>query len=95
MGAASFIVSGKGTTAQEAFDLLVKDARHEYGHRGYTGTIAEKNSFIMLEYPDANNQTLSVTDVLNNHPKIQDKWGPAGCIECGNGEFLFFGWASE
>jgi len=33
----------KGKTAQEAFDAAVAQARHEYGHGGYTGTIAEKS----------------------------------------------------
>ena len=98
MGAASFIISGKGTTAQEAFDLLVKSAQHERGHGGYTGTIAEKDSFIMLEYPEHGSEKflrLSVSELLKELPEIRDKWGPAGCIDCGNGEFLFFGWASE
>lgn len=27
--------------------------------------------------------------------RIHDKWGPAGCIDIGAGEFLFFGWASS
>lgn len=27
--------------------------------------------------------------------RIRDKWGPAGCIDIGDGEFLFFGRASS
>ena len=28
-----------------------------------------------------------------NDSRIDDKWGPAGCIKVGKGQFLFFGWA--
>ncbi|WP_165848748.1 hypothetical protein [Mesorhizobium delmotii] len=27
-------------------------------------------------------------------PRIDDKWGPAGCLDLGGGEYYFFGWAS-
>jgi hypothetical protein len=27
--------------------------------------------------------------------KVDDKWGPAGCIDMQDGTFLFFGWASS
>ena len=45
MGAESFLNIGKGKTAQLAFEKLVEKAQWDYGHRGYTGTIAEKGSF--------------------------------------------------
>ena len=95
MGSCSFIRSSKGSTAKEAFDLAVKEDTIAYGNSGYTGSIAEKTTFIMLEYPVDTDHTLSISDALQNHPQIQDKWGPAACIDCGNGEYLFFGWASE
>ncbi len=46
MGAADFSNVGRGKTPDEAFDYLVTEARYEHGHGGYTGTIAEKHSFI-------------------------------------------------
>ncbi len=45
MGAESYLNIGKGGTAQLAFKKLVEQAQWEYGHRGYTGTIAEKGEF--------------------------------------------------
>lgn len=46
MGACEFEDIGFGRTAQEAFADAVRQARYEYGHGGYTGTIAEKSSFV-------------------------------------------------
>jgi hypothetical protein len=28
-------------------------------------------------------------------PRVDDKWGDAGCIHVKDDEYLFFGWASE
>jgi hypothetical protein len=47
MGASTFITTAKGTTAQEAFDAAREEARYEHGHGGYTGTIAEKRTYVM------------------------------------------------
>lgn len=33
--------------------------------------------------------------VFDGDPRIDDKWGDAGCIDLGDGWFLFFGWASS
>lgn len=53
MGASTFsdsVAKGRGTrTAQEAFRALQDDARHEYGHNGYTGTIAECDGFRIMD----------------------------------------------
>ncbi len=76
MGGQSFFVIGKGATAKAAFDELVEDARHEYGHGGYTGTIAEKNRFVMAEVPvsefdldvyDAENALLNLCLASDDH----------------------------
>jgi hypothetical protein len=45
MGATTFTDAQVGTTADEAFRAAVRGAQYEYGHGGYTGTIAEKSSF--------------------------------------------------
>lgn len=100
MGGTTFMTTAKGKNAQEAFTNARADALHEYGHGGYTGSIAEKQSFTMIqlpdmgpEGPDAGGYAWSLID--KKDPRVDDKWGPAGCIDLGNGEFLFFGWASE
>lgn len=51
MGASSFFVIVEGKTAKQAFDRAVRDAQHEHGHGGYSGTIAEKHSFVQLPVP--------------------------------------------
>ncbi len=48
MGAEEFFTVEFGRTPEEAFDKAVADAQYYYGHGGYTGTIAEKNSFVLL-----------------------------------------------
>jgi hypothetical protein len=47
MGAEQFEVITLGRTAAAAFDKAVADAQYDYGHAGYTGTIAEKSGYVM------------------------------------------------
>jgi hypothetical protein len=53
MGANSFWAEATGRTADEAFRCAVEQARYEYGHRGYTGSIAEKHEFALLRVSKA------------------------------------------
>jgi hypothetical protein len=48
MGADTFYDVAIGRTAEEAFSATVDDALHWNGHGGYTGSIAEKNDFVMI-----------------------------------------------
>lgn len=98
MGATTFTNVASGATAQEAFRATVDTAAWEHGHGGYSGTIAEKSSFTMI----ATGLTIDDAFALANRliddadERIDDKWGPAGCIALADGKrFLFFGWASE
>lgn len=52
MGAETFKGMGTGSTADEVFKSLVDCARHDYGHSGYTGTIAEKDGYVLVELPE-------------------------------------------
>ena len=102
MGADVFFTRASGKTAQDAFDEAVRRARHDYGHAGYTGSIAEKDGYAMIAVPEGA-KVSSFADRLIDEcdPRVDDKWGPAGCIhietdsESGMKEFLFFGWASS
>jgi len=96
MGSESFMEQATGKTAKEAFQSLVGDAQYDFGHSGYTGTIAEKNSFVMIDLPDGMDAE-DYADILmdKDDERIADKWGDAGCIKVKDGEFLFFGWASS
>jgi len=52
MGADNFETFSAGKDAQEAFRTAVDDAAYEYGHGGYTGTIAEKRNFEVFTIPE-------------------------------------------
>lgn len=51
MGATTFFTFATGKTASEAFASAQAEARYDHGHSGYTGTIAEKPSFIEFSVP--------------------------------------------
>jgi hypothetical protein len=96
MGATDFYTMAKGKTAKDAFNSAVDAARYEHGHGGYTGTIAEKHSFVMIPIPNGADPYKEATRLMDEDDRrILDKWGPAGCIAVGEGKYLFFGWASE
>lgn len=94
MGAERFEVKAKGRTAQSAFNRATKEARYEHGHGGYSGTIAEKTEFTVIEVPKGRDPK-DYADSDEALALVEDKWGPAGCIKLGKDEWLFFGWASS
>ena len=99
MGATTFFTKAKGDNAQAAFDYTVQEHTLDYGRSGYTGTIAEKSEFTMIDEYEPN-AMISAEEFAEKligdlDARVDDKWGPAGCIPLGDGEFLFFGWASE
>ena len=51
MGASEFFNVAEGKTADAAFKKLVAQAQWEHGHGGYSGTIAEKRSFVEFARP--------------------------------------------
>lgn len=51
MGACDFVTEGVGKDPVDAFTTAVKEARWEFGHGGYTGTIAEKGGFVLIPRP--------------------------------------------
>jgi hypothetical protein len=98
MGACNFENIAAGKTAREAFSAAVAEAKYEYGHGGYTGTIAEKRGFVMMSdgaLPLEKARALADRAIDDGDARIDDKWGPAGCVPLADGRFYFFGWASE
>ena len=95
MGASDFWTKASGKTAKEAFSAARTEAQYESGHGGYTGTIAEKHSFIVLE-PTAGTTPEAFARALAEgaDDRYEDKWGPALCVKLGEGKWLFFGVAS-
>lgn len=102
MGAYEFAQRATGTGATDAFDSARRQAEYDHGHSGYTGTIAEKHSFVVIERkPVGEAEANAIADKLMNDDddRIADKWGPAGAVLVsevdGVQDWLFFGWASS
>jgi len=95
MGGEWFSTKASGPNVDAAFTAAVADARYEYGHRGYTGTIAEKDSFNMIPLPEGVDPEKYAYDTYVMDQEVCEKWGPAACFDLGNDEYLFFGWASS
>jgi len=99
MGAQTFEDLAKGETVKKAFRSAIEEAQYESGHGGYTGTIAEKDRYVMVvscaTVKEA--QELASKMIEDGDERIDDKWGPAGCIAIleAPGTWLFFGWASS
>ncbi|MFE3196874.1 hypothetical protein [Embleya sp. NPDC059237] len=103
MGAQDFYEVAAGTDLDTAFDDAVEQARHAYGHGGYTGTLAEKREYVPIdEEPRTEGQALRRAKELidTNDRRISDKWGPAGALPMtrtpsGAARWLLFGWAPD
>lgn len=96
MGAEYFLVKENGKTALEAFINAVENAKYNFGHSGYTVTIAEKNSIVEIKLPDNKDPEEYAYELIEDcDSQVSDKWGPAGCIKLKNDEYLFFGLASS
>jgi hypothetical protein len=83
MGASTFEVTSWGSTPQEAFSNAVDQAQYDYGNAGYTGTIAEKSEFTIISVPkqwEGNEEEYAYKLIDDGDPRVDDKWGPAGCI---------------
>ena len=97
MGGRFFTEYGEGTDAGDAFRKAVEQAQYDYGHSGYTGTIAEKTKFIMVEMPEGQDEEDFAWAILRGdiiEGTVTAKDGPAGCVDLGDGDFLFLGNAS-
>ena len=100
MGAESFYTESEGSTVQESFKKAVEQAQWDYGHSGYTGTIAEKyEGFIIIpdsEWKGKYEPSWYARKLIRDgDARIDDKWGPAGAIELDINKWGFFGWASS
>ncbi len=94
MGATTFVVSCSGASPAKAFSGAIEDAFWTYGHQGYTGSICEKTDFVMIDPPKDVNLYEWIEDQFESNELIDDKWGPAGCVQVSETNYVFFGWAS-
>jgi len=110
MGAEIFYNRRKGTEPSTLFSEERENACYEYGHGGYSGTIAEKGSYTMSNKPseiDAD-KWIEMVEEFDEEDREQehyralkkdfdvydDKWGDALCVPTDDG-FIFCGWASS
>lgn len=91
MGACTFRIKVEGKTAEQAFRDACND---NWSQGGYTGTIAEKDRFKMVYVPEGKTVEAYMKELLGDKTSIGDKFGPAGCIELSDNQWLFFGVAS-
>jgi len=105
MGASTYLDIVEAENARDAFIKATEDARHLEGHAGYTGTIAEKYDQVIID-PEKDGKDVSgwtrgdfadyAQNLINEGDgRIEDKWGPSGCIDTRDGAFILFGWASS
>tara|TARA_B100001094_G_scaffold321192_1_gene368534 strand:- start:1668 stop:1958 length:291 start_codon:yes stop_codon:yes gene_type:complete len=96
MGADVFMITATGVSAGDAFSNARQDALYCSGHGGYTGTIAEKDSFDVVALKEGHHPRDYANKLIDDRdPRISDKWGPAGCFDLGGGRYFFFGLASS
>lgn len=84
MGAEQFVVIKRGIykDANEAFQEAVDDALYDSGHEGYTGTIAEKGDFKIIDIPGRKDVNVFIEECFDDDEHFcQDKWGAAACIQ--------------
>lgn len=89
MGTETFIHEQPGTDVAAAFAAAVDDACHEHGHEGYTGTLAEKDNYTLIQSePMPVDQAVQLADHLIEvrDPRIAAPRGPAGAIPITGGE---------
>lgn len=77
-GATDFSVFVRGTDPRKAFREAVDDARHEHGHGGYSGSIAEKNDFKMRSSTPMTRDEAHA--FIDKDIERSDKWGPAFAV---------------
>jgi hypothetical protein len=83
MGAATFENLGIGVDAKEVFKRLHEEVGYESGHGGYSGTLVEKGSFVIITHtplPQREAEALAQRLIDEGDQRIDDKWGPAGAI---------------
>jgi hypothetical protein len=92
MGAEFQVDYGQGGDVKEVYREVRDQAAWEYGHGGYTGTIAESTGVVMFhtaEMPREEAEALAYESM-----DAAEKWGPALAIPVPGG-FVFFGWYSS
>ncbi len=83
MGACDFQTVAWGRTPEEAFRTAVDAAAWEYGHGGYSGTIAEKHAFNLFPLPPRTKvgKVLDLARLSDHEGYAAEAWRTAGWLE--------------
>lgn len=95
MGACDFVDLVKEPDLEKAFNKAVDSAQYEHGHGGYSGSIAEKGNYVVINAkPRTEAEAFKFADAVMSaewneaatqaeraaYQQVRDKWGPAGAI---------------
>jgi hypothetical protein len=99
MGCHNFFTSTYGETAEEAYKDAVDQARYDYGHDPYNGTISTTSGFVLI--PIKEDESVEEWEGRIMEDKQVQKWEDCACaaapdvpIENGRSLWHFAGWAS-
>lgn len=108
MGACTFSTWGQPgeTDVKKAYDARCDQARHEYGHSGYNGTISTTTGVRVVQgllTPVKRDQVYAIEERIINEDQNTygiNKWENAGAIAVAKDDgtfdrWYFFGWAAE
>ncbi len=94
MRTVSFLTSACGNNADHAFYNAITAAQADYGVSGQTGTIGDKKEFRMVKITGECNPFDYAKNQLDLDT-VKSTTDPVDCIDSGDGEFTFFGWALQ
>lgn len=83
MGSNWFTEGAPGADPRAAFAQAVSESAHRYGHGGYTGSLAEKDSYVVIRgaaSPMTRTAALALIATMHDDLRVRDKYGPAGAI---------------
>lgn len=93
-GSESFINTAYGDSAKECFTELVKQARYNYGHDPYNGTISTQQGF-SVSTAEFNSKQAAETYAENNIDNVEKYYCKAvKFTENNKTGFVFYGWAA-
>ena len=90
-----FIQLVTGESPSRAFDIGTHAAKLAFGSGGFTGTLADKGSFILIRCPKHHDPEAYAMGLLARHdPRIADMWSPSGMIQRRPCEWFAFGFSA-
>ena len=90
-GVIPFVQRSSGKDAQEAFYSLVSPVQCKFGYSS-SRTIADKTEFVEIPRDESVPVIKQADRLMSASDPRASARGPAMCIDCGEGKFLFFGW---